>query len=368
MAQALHWAEQGLYSTTPNPRVGCVIVKDERILGHGWHQRAGDPHAEINALKAAQAAGENLRGATLYVSLEPCCHHGRTAPCTDALIAAGISRLVAAMPDPNPQVAGQGLAQLRAAGIDCAVGLMQQEAMALNPGFISRMTRARPWLRLKIAASLDGKTALENGQSQWLTGEPARHDGHHWRARACAVLTGIGTVQQDDPQLTVRAVETARQPLRIVLDSQLRVSLSAKLLPGAATDAAHRQPVLIVSARHDAEKIAALRALGAEVLVLANARQQVDLPALCSELARRGINELHVEAGAKLNAALLSAGLVDELLLYFAPCLLGNAARGMFELPPLLALHDLRKEQKLSIDEVRILGADLRVLARVNPQ
>ncbi len=353
MARALRLAEFGLLTTTPNPRVGCLVVKDAAIVGEGWHVKAGEAHAEIHALRAA---GRAARGATAYVTLEPCSHHGRTPPCAEALIAAGIQRVVAAMPDPNPRVAGQGLALLKANGITVGCGLLEREARELNIGFVSRMTRGRPWLRLKAAASLDGKTALQNGQSQWLTGAAARHDGHRWRARACAVLTGIGTVRDDDPQLTVRDVETSRQPLKVVVDSHLKLSqLSppARLFDGNA--------VLVATASAEAARIDALRDSGADVVILPNGAGRVDLPALLDELARRGINELHVEGGHRLNGALLEAGLVDELLLYLAPCLIGEQARGLFDWPALEALQD-RKVVK--IIDMRTVGGDVRLLAR----
>lgn len=350
MARALRLAELGLFSTTPNPRVGCVIVKDGRVVGEGWHQRAGEAHAEINAL---QAAGEAARGATAYVTLEPCSHHGRTPPCCEALIAGGVSRVVAAMQDPNPQVSGEGLTRLRNAGIDVACGLLEREAQELNIGFVARMTRGRPWLRMKLAASLDGKTALENGASQWITGQAARQDGHRWRARACAILSGIGTVRDDDPQLNVRGVETARQPLKVVVDSRLELPLEAKVLRNGG--------VLVAAALDDAAKIAALRERGADVVLLPDAGGKVDLAALLTELGRRGINEVHAEAGFKLNGSLLGAGLVDELLLYLAPCLLGDAARGMFNLP---ALASLEGKRSLAMRDARLVGGDLRLLAR----
>jgi diaminohydroxyphosphoribosylaminopyrimidine deaminase/5-amino-6-(5-phosphoribosylamino)uracil reductase len=350
MARALRLAELGLFSTTPNPRVGCVIVKDGRVVGEGWHQRAGEAHAEINAL---QAAGAAARGATAYVTLEPCSHHGRTPPCCEALIAAGISRVVAAMQDPNPQVSGEGLTRLRNVGIDVACGLLESEAQELNLGFVARMTRGRPWLRMKLAASLDGKTALENGASQWITGQAARQDGHRWRARACAILSGIGTVRDDDPQLNVRGVETARQPLKVVVDSRLELPLEAKVLRNGG--------VLVAAALDDAAKIAALRERGADVVLLPGAGGKVDLAALLNELGRRGINEVHAEAGFKLNGSLLGAGLVDELLLYLAPCLLGDAARGMFNLP---ALASLEGKRSLAMRDARLVGGDLRLLAR----
>ena len=353
MARALRLAELGLYSSTPNPRVGCVIVKDGVVVGEGWHRRAGEAHAEIHAL---QAAGDQARGATAYVTLEPCSHHGRTPPCADALIAAGVSRVVAAMQDPNPQVSGRGLALLRNAGIVTDCGVLGSEAQELNIGFVSRMTRGRPWLRLKLATSLDGKTALENGASQWITGPEARQDGHRFRARACAILSGIGTVRDDDPLLNVRGVETERQPLKVVLDSRLELPLNAKLLEGGG--------VLVACAIDDAARSAALRQRGAEVLCLPNPEGKVDLPELMMELGRRGINEVHVEGGSRLNGALLVAGLVDEFLIYLAPCLIGHAARGIFDM---LALESLADKAQLSISDLRMLGPDVRILARPIP-
>ncbi len=350
MAQALRLAERGLYSTTPNPRVGCVLVKEGSVIGEGWHERAGGAHAEVHALNAAGAAA---RGATAYVTLEPCSHFGKTPPCADALIAAGVARVVAAMTDPNPQVAGCGLERLRAAGIEVACGLMEAQARELNIGFVSRMQRGRPWLRLKAAASLDGKTALNNGQSQWITGPEARQDGHRWRARACALLTGIGTIRSDDPQLNVRGVETTRQPLKVVVDSRMELPLTARVLEGA--------PVVLAVAREDVGKSAELRARGVEILCLPNAEGKVDLDSLMQELARRGINEVHVEGGAGLNGALLQAGLVDEVLLYLAPCLLGDQARGLFLLPELKRLDEARA---LNVADFRQIGGDLRLLAR----
>ena len=351
MAQALRLAERGMFSTTPNPRVGCVIVKDGRIVGEGWHQRAGEAHAEVHALRAADG---QARGATAYVTLEPCSHHGRTPPCADALIAAGVARVVAAMEDPNPQVAGRGLARLAEAGIVSECGLLEADAREINIGFVSRMTLGRPWVRMKVAASLDGKTALENGSSQWITGPAARQDGHRWRARACAILSGIGTVREDDPRLNVRGVDTSRQPLKFIVDSRLELSLTAKLLAEGG--------VIVATASTDQNKVEALRRLGVEVLLLPDAGGKVDLSALLQELGRRGINELHVEGGFRLNGALLGAGLVDELLLYLAPCLIGDAARGMFNLPELVSLDS---KQRLNIVDTRTLGGDLRILARL---
>jgi len=353
MARALQQARLSLFNTTPNPRVGCVLVRDGKKIGEGYTQPAGQNHAEIQALLDAREHTGDARGATAYVTLEPCSHQGRTPPCSEALIEAGIVRVVAAMQDPNPQVAGQGLARLQEAGITTSCGLMANEALDLNQGFVSRMTRGRPWLRLKLAASLDGKTALNNGRSQWITGPAARKDGQHWRARACAILTGIGTVKDDDPRLTVRDIETARQPLRIVVDSRLEISLTAKVLDGGEA--------LVVAAEPDNHKIDALRNAGCEVLVLPNDQGKVDLAALMIALAQRGINEIHSEAGFKLNGSLLRAGLVDELLLYLAPTLLGDAARGMFHLPE---LTDLTGRKDLHILDLRRIGKDLRLLAR----
>ncbi len=351
MGEALGLAEKGLWTTSPNPRVGCVIVKDGDVVGRGWHEKAGGPHAEVHALREA---GARAAGATVYVTLEPCDHRGRTPPCTDVLIAAKPARVVAAMQDPNPQVAGAGFAKLRAAGIVVESGLMEEEAIELNMGFVARMTRGRPWVRMKIAATLDGRTALANGRSQWITGPDARRDGHAWRARACALLTGIGTVRDDDPQLTVRDVASPRQPLRVVVDSKLQIAADARILEGGG--------LLVFSAVEDGEKIKALADRGAEVVVLANPQGKTDLTAIMRELARRGMNEVHVESGSKLNGSLLAAGVVDELLLYYAPSLLGDAARGMFNLPEFVAL-----EQKISLrfHDVRRIGDDVRILARL---
>jgi diaminohydroxyphosphoribosylaminopyrimidine deaminase / 5-amino-6-(5-phosphoribosylamino)uracil reductase len=350
MARALELAERGLYTTTPNPRVGCVIVSGKHMVSEGWHVRAGEPHAEVHALAMA---GETAQGATAYVTLEPCSHYGRTPPCAEALVKAGIRRVVVAMEDPNPLVAGKGLERLRARGIEVLCGVQEAEARELNIGFVSRMTRGRPWLRLKAAATLDGKTALNNGVSQWITGDDARRDGHRWRARSCAVLTGIGTLRDDDPQLTVRAISTERQPLRIVVDARLETPLNARILDGG--------PVLIAGAIDDPERIAALKRRGADVLILPNTGGKVDLPALMTELGRRGINELMAESGFKLNGSLLREGCVDELILYLAPALVGDDAGGLFNLPTLTSLADKRQ---LVFRDVRLIGRDLRILAR----
>ena len=354
MAYALQLAERGLYSTSPNPRVGCVLVADESIVGSGWHQRAGEAHAEVHALREA---GELARGATAYVTLEPCSHHGRTPPCTDALVAAGVARVVIAVQDPNPLVAGAGIEILRAAGVAVASGLMQAAARELNAGFFARMTRGTPWLRSKIAMSLDGRTALANGVSQWISGAAARHDVQHWRARSCAVLTGINTVLADDARLNVREIETMRQPLRVVLDSHLRMPLTARILHGGN--------VLIYTAARDPAKISALEQVGVAVHVLPDGNGRVDLPAMLRDLAQRGCNEVLVEAGATLNGALMRAGWVDELLLYIAPQLLGDAARGMAALGELTGL-----DQCVNLDwqDVRQVGTDLRIMARRSEQ
>lgn len=352
MALALEWAARGMFSTMPNPRVGCVIVQGGRAIAAGFTQPAGQAHAEVEALHAAARDGMDVRGATVYVTLEPCSHYGRTPPCVDALIRAGVGRVVAAVVDPNPQVAGQGLDRLQAAGIDTRCGVMAEAARELNIGFFSRMQRGTPWVRIKTAASLDGKTALHDGRSQWITSSQARADGHAWRARACAILTGIGTVMQDDPLLTVRGVETPRQPLRIVVDSRLQISSSARVLQGGGA--------LVVTARNDPEKEKRLQDAGCELLFLANAEGKVDLPALMLELGRRGLNELHVEAGARLNGSLIVEGCVDELLLYLAPKLLGDAM-GMFELG---VLPELPLAKQLIFHAVTQVGPDLRILSR----
>lgn len=351
MAQALHLAELGLFTTTPNPRVGCVLVNDGVVVGEGWHERAGEPHAEPLALRAA---GDKARGATAYVTLEPCAHFGRTPPCADALIAAGVARVVVAMQDPNPLVAGQGIAKLHAAGIEVECGLMEIEARALNIGFVTRMSTGLPWVRSKIAMSLDGRTALANGESQWITGEAARRDVHVWRARSCAVLTGIDTILEDDAQLSVRHVATTRQPLRVVLDSHLRISPEAKLFQGGQ--------VLLVAATADAEKMVALKQAGAQIVLLTDESGRVDLLATLRHLASIGCNEVLVEAGSTLNGALLRAGLVDELVLYFAPQLLGDMARGMAQLGELCSLDE---RVELEWQDVRHVGKDLRIVVKV---
>ena len=356
MQQALGLAHEALYLTSPNPRVGCVIVgADGAVLGSGHTQRAGEAHAEVMALRDAQSKGHDMKGATAYVTLEPCSHQGRTGPCCDALAAAGMARVVVALQDPNPLVAGQGTARLRAADVQVDVGLLADEAHEINIGFFKRMTQGTPWVRMKIAASLDGQTALQNGVSQWITSAPARDDGHAWRARACAVLTGIGTVLEDDPQLDVRTVPTPRQPTLVVMDSQLETPLSAKLFQP-------QRPVWIYCAVDHTERRAALEAKGAQVVCLPNASGKVDLAAMLKDLGTKHINEVHVEAGHKLNGSLLREGLVDELLTYLAPTLMGQG-RGMTNLGPFTSLSDAKT---LSFHEVTQIGPDLRILARLS--
>lgn len=350
MSRALELARHGLYTTDPNPRVGCVLVHDGVVVGEGFHERAGEPHAEVLAL---WAAGDAAAGATAYVTLEPCAHYGRTPPCTDALIAARVARVVAAISDPNPLVSGGGFKRLVQAGIETAAGVCETEATEINVGFIARMTRSRPFVRVKIAASLDGRTALASGASQWITEDAARLDGQRLRARSSAILTGIGTVRADDPSLTVRAFDIGRQPLRVVVDSGMQMSPRARMLslPGRTWVVGARAP----ATQH-------LRKAGAEVSLLPGNDGRVDLGELMSGMARREINEVLVEAGATLNGALLAAGLVDELVIYFAPHLMGSAERAMFALPPLARMDD---RVALTISDIRKVGNDWRVTATV---
>ena len=365
MTRALQLAEQGLCSTQPNPRVGCVIVKAGKIVGEGAHLKAGEPHAEVFAIKQA---GDQAADATLYVTLEPCSHTGRTPPCSQAIIDAGIAKVIAAMQDPNPLVAGSGLAYLQAHNIEVASGLMQAQAEALNPGFISRMTRQLPFVRSKIAASLDGKTALNNGASQWITSEPARLDVQHWRARSCAILTGIGTVLSDNPSITVRAIATTpsplmgegwgegvhlRQPLKVIVDSQLQTPIDAKILQGGNVLIA-----FAIDAHHRAD---ALYEAGAELLCIPNSANKVCLKTLLSHLAVREINEVLVEAGEGLNGALLCLKLIDELLIYYAPKLMGGAAKNLFAMP---AFTQMKQVIDLQIIDMRQVGVDIRLRAK----
>ena len=357
--KALGLATQALFISNPNPRVGCVITSPTGdVLGQGFTQKAGGPHAEIVALRDAQQKGHDLHGAAAYVTLEPCSHQGRTGPCCDALIAAGIAKVVASLPDPNPLVAGQGFARLKAAGVEVSVGDGAQESFELNIGFFSRMVRKTPWVRMKMAASLDGTTALPNGESQWITSSAARADGHAWRARACAVLTGIGTVLEDNPRLDVRDVATPRQPHVVVVDSLLQTPPDARLL------IAGRACYIYCAAPNDTAFQArkqALESQGAVVVELPNAQNKVDLSAMLADLAAKGVNELHVEAGTKLNGSFIREGLVDEMLVYLAPCMLGEGL-AMAHFGPLTQLN-----QGLSLDfkSVEKIGPDVRILARV---
>lgn len=357
MARALQLAELGLCTTMPNPRVGCVIVKDGKIISEGAHLTAGQPHAEVFAL---QQAGANALGATLYVTLEPCSHTGRTPPCAQAVVNAGIIKVVCAMQDPNPLVAGQGLAHLQANNIETASGLMQTQAEALNMGFIFRMTKNMPFVRSKIACSIDGKTALENGKSTWITSEHARQDVQHWRERSCAILTGIGTVLIDNPRMNVRLENAdlkniSRQPLKVIVDSALQTPINANILQDGN--------VLIAFANDTDNKSAALLAVGAKLLCIANSEGKVCLKTLFKHLASQQINEVLVEAGQGLNGALLAAGLIDELLIYMAPKLMGSTAKGLFGLP---AFTQMSEVVDLTIIEMRQIGVDIRMIATPN--
>lgn len=361
MARALQLAYKGLYTTEPNPRVGCVLVRDGEIVGEGWHARAGEGHAEVNAL--AQA-GERARGATAYVTLEPCSHTGKTPPCADALINAGVVRVVAAMQDPNPLVAGQGLARLQQAGIQVECGLQEDQARALNPGFIKRMQTGMPYVRIKLAMSLDGRTAMANGESQWITGPDARADVQRLRARSGAVISGADAVLLDDSALTVRAAElglpeaeaaaaAAQQPLRVLVDGRLRVPLENRLFREAGP--------LLVACRLLRGRVQGYVFAGAELLTLPDkAQEHVDLEALLLELAKRGCNEVLVESGARLAGAFLNAGLVDELVVYMAPRLLGSRARPLLELP----FDKMAEAMQLDVTDMRVVGRDWRITAR----
>lgn len=344
MTRALTLAARGLYTTQPNPRVGCVIVRDGEVVGEGWHQHAGEPHAEVFALREAAA---RARGATAFVTLEPCSHQGRTPPCADALIEAGVARVVIAASDTNPEATG-GIAKLRAAGITVETGLLQDEARELNIGFFQRMERSRPFVRVKLAMSLDGRTALANGESKWITGEAAREDVQHWRARSSAILTGSGTVLADDPRLTVRLDAAHRPPLRVVLDRVLCTPQGHHLLDGST-------PTLFL---HGPAAMPDARFARVECQAVAEREGRLDLPAVLALLAERGCNEVQVEAGPTLCGALLTAGLVDELLLYIAPVLLGDSARPLLTLPPLASMAE--RWQLHMLEQTR-LGDDLRV-------
>lgn len=350
MTQALRLAEHGLYTSMPNPRVGCVVVRDGLIVGEGAHLKAGTPHAEVHALKQA---GANAKGATVYITLEPCSHHGRTPPCADALIKAGVAKVVIAMQDPNPLVSGQGVAQLRAAGITVLTDLMSEHAQGLNEGFISRMVNQTPFVRSKIAASLDGKTALRNGVSQWITGAAARSDVQRWRARSCVVMTGIGTILKDNPSLTVRELDIGRQPTCVIVDSYLRIPLDAKVF--------NNEHVLIAFASDPENKAEVLTKMGVSLICLPNDEGKVCLKSLLSHLASNEVNEVMVEGGEGLNGALMALRCVDELVIYLAPKLMGSDAKGMFALPTLLSMQEVIS---LNVKDVRQFGDDIRIVAR----
>lgn len=352
MARALRLAQKGLYTAHPNPRVGCVIVNQGEIVGEGWHEFTGGPHAEVNALQ--QAAGK-ARGATAYVTLEPCCHAGRTPPCTDALIKAGVARVVAAMVDPHSRVAGNGLQQLQQAGIEVAAGLLQEQAEALNPGFIKRMRFGRPYVRCKLAMSLDGRTAMANGESKWITAEAARYDVQRWRARSGAILTGVGTVLADDPAMTVRSEAVRQQPLRVVVDTHLSMPVDARMLkePGET----------VVFTCKDPGGKSELETAGARVMTMPFCATNVDLESVLDQLGEMEINEVLLETGATLSGAFLQAGLIDELVIYVAPILMGDSARALFRLP---GLESMDQKIKLDVLDRRMLGQDLRITAKVN--
>jgi len=355
MARAIRLAERGMYTTDPNPRVGCVLVKHGEVIGEGWHERAGEPHAEIMALREA---GDEAKGSVAYISLEPCCHHGKTPPCSDALIEAGLSRVVVAMEDPNPRVAGKGISQLRGAGIEVDVGVMTAQAECLNPGFIQRMRHGRPYVRCKMAMSLDGRTAMASGESQWITGEAARQDVHRLRARSSAIITGTGTVLSDNPSMNARLEdEEVMQPLRVVLDSQLSIKSDTKMmaLPGRT---------VVCTTCKDENKTKALLSAGVEVVSLAEENGKVSLSSLMDYLNGQQINEVLLEAGATLSGTFMQEGLVDELVIYMAPTLLGNNARGLFSLPGLEKMAD---QIKLDIVDMRAIGNDWRITAKIQP-
>ncbi|MGZ8918441.1 MAG: bifunctional diaminohydroxyphosphoribosylaminopyrimidine deaminase/5-amino-6-(5-phosphoribosylamino)uracil reductase RibD [Methylobacter sp.] len=348
MARALNLAKKGLYTSHPNPRVGCVLVRDDMIIGEGWHVKAGLGHAEIEALNAVSDA----KGATAYVTLEPCSHHGRTPPCCEALIKAGITRVVAAMQDPNPQVSGKGLNKLKAAGINVVCGVLEEDALALNRGFVKRMTKNRPFVRSKLAMSLDGRTAMASGESQWITSAEARADVHRLRAESSAILTGINTVLADDPALTARINMSVVQPIRVVVDSQLKMPFTARLasLPGRN---------LILTCSHDKMKQQILEKRGFEVYRLPDKNGRLDLHEVMIFLAWQQINEVLVEAGSILNGALLAEGLVDEYVIYLAPCILGDQGRGLFNMPGLKQMAD---KKNLKLCDVRQIGQDLKLI------
>ena len=351
MTRALQLAQKGLYTTHPNPRVGCVLVKEGQIVGEGWHEYAGGPHAEVNAL---QQAGDKAKGSTVYLTLEPCSHHGRTPPCSLALIEAGVSKVISAMQDPNPLVAGSGLSQLRDAGIEVVTGLLEDQARILNQGYIKRMQRGRPYVRHKLAMSLDGRTAMASGESKWITSASARDDVHRYRAQSDAILTGVGTVLADDPSLTVRIEGHERQPLRVVVDTNLSMSPEAKMLqlPGKT---------LVLTCSENEAAREALEKAGAEVKTMPYCATQVDLSSVLDQLGDMEINEVFVETGATLSGAMLRDGLSDEMIIYVAPTLMGDNARGLFRLPE---LENMSQKIDLDIIDVRMVGKDMRVTAR----
>ncbi len=361
MARAIRLAGRGVWTTMPNPRVGCVIVRDGEIVGEGWHEWAGEAHAEIHALSRA---GEKARGATVYVSLEPCSHYGRTPPCAEALIKAGVAKVISAMQDPNPSVAGRGLAMLKAAGIEVLSGLLETEALSLNKGFIKRMETGRPWVRAKMAMSVDGRTAMANGESKWITGPDARSDVQQLRAASCAIITGVGSILRDDSSLTIRAEQLGlpdaklicnRQPLRVVVDSQLRTPVTAKVIHGRG------RCLIVTTAQADAEKREALEAAGAEVLVQDSGKESVCLKTLVEELGRRECNDVLVEAGATLTGAMVQEQLLNELIIYMAPVLMGSSARPLFHLP----FESMSQKKAMAISDIRAVGQDWRITAKL---
>ena len=354
MSRALQLARKGLYTTDPNPRVGCVIVKDGEVVGEGWHERAGEPHAEVHALRAA---ANRASGATVYVTLEPCCHHGKTPPCSEALIKAQVTRVVVAMQDPHSRVAGQGLQQLRDAAIEVETGVLEAQAKALNPGFIKRMQTGRPYVRSKLAMSLDGRTAMASGESKWITSEVARRDVQRLRARSSAIVTGVGTVLADDPNMTVRLDNIERQPLRVVVDTHLSMPATARML---------QQPgrTLVMTCSEDEAATEALEQAGAKVVRLPFCSDTVDMQAVLETLGDMEVNEVLVETGATLSGTMLQAGLIDELVIYMAPILMGDGARGLFRLP---GLETMQQKIGLDITDMRAVGKDWRITARVTP-
>lgn len=352
MARAIQLAKRGLYTTDPNPRVGCVIVNNDKVVGEGWHEKAGEAHAEINALKAA---GHDAKDATAYVTLEPCCHHGKTPPCTDALIHSGVSRVVAAMQDPHEKVAGQGLQLLKAAGIETQLGLMQLQAEELNPGFIKRMQTGKPFVRAKLAMSIDGRTAMPSGESKWITSDAARADVQHWRARSSVIMTGVGTVLADNPSMTARVNGNELATTRVVIDSNLSMSESAKMLslPG--------HTIVMTNCDED-DEISRLQNAGAEIIDVPARNGSVDLSAVLDELGKEGFNEVMLETGATLSGAMLQAGLIDEIIIYMAPSLMGSEARPLFRLPGIESMED---KIDLDIIDVRSFGKDIRIVAKL---